>query len=146
MKLQKRKSNNKQVHKYAKSHLTNNFSKGCTHASLMLKSGERSEGNVLSILRHTDSDELIVSLIVSEAYEKIALKRELLKRIGTTYNPPAILSHAFVTLKIMIQIMCTEGKSCDDTIRKSMLNTLEVMLSKCTVSPQHGHSSLLYQK
>lgn len=62
MKLQKCKSNNKQVNKYAKSHLTNNFSKGCTHASLMLKSGERSEGNVLAILWHIDSGELIVSL------------------------------------------------------------------------------------
>ena len=65
----------------------------------MLNPGEGSEDQILGVTQDTDSDKLIISLRLSEEDEKIASKRDLLKRIASIYNPLRTLSPIGVTLK-----------------------------------------------
>lgn len=98
MNLLKWKNNSKQVNKYVETYLNVNLSH-LTYASLMLNPGEGSEDQILGVTQDTDSDKLIISLRLSEEDERIASKRELLKRIASIYNSLRILSPIGVTLK-----------------------------------------------
>lgn len=98
MNLLKWKNNSKQVNKYVETYLNVNLSH-LTYASLMLNLGEGSEDQILGVTQDTDSDKLIISLRLSEEDERIASKRELLKRIASIYNSLRILSPIGVTLK-----------------------------------------------
>ena len=103
MNLRKWRSNDRDVNEFIEGKHENieESSEDTSYASLMLNPDEESENKVLGIPWNTKNDEFVISSRIQKSTEDVVIKRELLKRTASLFDPVGILSSAVVTLKIL---------------------------------------------
>ena len=103
MNLRKWRSNDRDVNEFIEGKHENieESSEDTSYASLMLNPDEESENKVLGIPWNTKNDEFVISSRIQKSTEDVVIKRELLKRAASLFDPVGILSSAVVTLKIL---------------------------------------------